>query len=94
MIRLIAEIEAKPGQEAALRAALTALVAPTRAEVGCVAYDLHVEDAAPARFVFQEVWRDRGALAAHGKTAHIAAVRAVAGDLSGGVAVRFLTLVE
>ena len=41
-LSLVARIKAKPGKEAELRQVLTALVQPTRAEEGCLTYDLHV----------------------------------------------------
>lgn len=47
-VNVVAVITAKPGSEDAVRAALEALVAPTRAEAGCLSYDLSESVAAPA----------------------------------------------
>lgn len=57
MLTLVADIRAKPGQTEALRDLLAGLVAPTRAEEGCVRYDLHVDQESPDRFVLLEDWK-------------------------------------
>lgn len=69
-VGVVASFLAKPGKEEALRAKLLAMIAPTRAEKGCVSYDVHVDQANPAQFYFIENWKDEGALAAHLKTPH------------------------
>lgn len=46
------------------------LVAETRKEPLCIAYDLYVDAKDPGHFVFIEEWPDREALAAHCRTAH------------------------
>lgn len=70
-LQVVARFRAKPGQEAALRAVLASLIAPTLAEPGCYQYDLiqHAQD--PAEFVFIEDWEDDAALDAHLQTAHV-----------------------
>ena len=40
-LTVIASLKAKPGQENALFAALSSLIAPTRAEPGCILYEMH-----------------------------------------------------
>ena len=40
-VTVIAFHKARPGKEAALKESLLALCAPTRAEKGCIKYDLH-----------------------------------------------------
>ena len=42
-----------------------------RAEVGCIAYNLHRVDGNGDRFVLLEKWRSREALAAHDSTPHM-----------------------
>lgn len=61
-----------------------ALVAPTRAEAGCVQYDLHQDLRDPADFVFYEVWRSREEWLSHMETPHLQAFRTAAGDLLEG----------
>jgi quinol monooxygenase YgiN len=40
-LTVIAHVRAKPGQESRVRQLLEGLLAPTRAEAGCINYDLH-----------------------------------------------------
>ena len=72
-LTIIAKIRAKAGMELRLREALLALVAPTRAESGCINYDLHVARDNPREFVFYENWRSPADLDAHFKTPHMVA---------------------
>lgn len=67
---LIADVTAKPEHIDALRAALMKLIAPSRAEDGCLQYDLYEDREKPGHFVFIERWRDAAALAAHAKAPH------------------------
>ncbi len=69
-VTVIAQFLAKPGQASALRTKLLAMIAPTRAEAGCISYDLHVDQANPAQFFFVENWKDEAVLDAHMKTPH------------------------
>ena len=70
-LTVVAEMTAKPGKEAELRAALLALIEPTRKEPGCVQYDLHEATDAPGQFVFYENWTSREALDVHLATPHL-----------------------
>ncbi|AVR97081.1 putative quinol monooxygenase [Pseudoduganella armeniaca] len=67
---VVANITAKEGQREVVRAALEAVVPPSRAESGCLRYELHVDNANADRFVMLEEWTGAEALAAHEKTAH------------------------
>lgn len=75
-IDVVAHIHAKPGAEAALRAVLEGFVAPTRAEEGCLRYDLFEDLKNPGKYTFIEEWTSEEALAKHGQSAHIQAGRA------------------
>jgi quinol monooxygenase YgiN len=79
-IAVVAISVAKPGYEEQLRQALEGIVGPTRKEPGALQYDLHRDVQEPRRFVFVERWESQEALAAHAKSAHIAAYRKVAAD--------------
>jgi quinol monooxygenase YgiN len=70
---ILAQITAVPGKEDALRAALNGLLAPTRAEAGCVVYDLHVDNTDPAFFMFYEIWESREAWLRHMESPHLKA---------------------
>lgn len=68
---LVANITAYSGKGAALKKALEALLVPTRAEVGCLQYDLHQNNTNPDAFVYFERWADRDVWQDHMKTDHI-----------------------
>lgn len=70
---ILAQITATPGKEALVRSELEKLVAPTRAEEGCVHYDLHQDNDNPAFFVFHEIWESRDLWQAHMNMPHLAA---------------------
>jgi len=90
MLTVVATIVARPGSEATVRAGLEGLLAPTRAEAGCVTYDLHVDLEDPCRFVFHELWESEEHLDAHLASDHIAANREAIGDLLDSLEVRRL----
>ena len=79
-IAVVAILVAKPGYEEQLRQALEGIVGPTRREAGVLQYDLHRDVQEPRRFVFVERWESQEALAAHAKSAHIAAYRKAVGE--------------
>ena len=58
-------IEAAVGQEEKLVEQLRALVAPTRAEAGCLTYELHRDPKNPTKFMFYERFRSQAALEEH-----------------------------
>jgi quinol monooxygenase YgiN len=69
-------IEAASGQEEKLAEQLRALVAPTRAEAGCLAYELHRDPKNPAKFMFYERFRSQAALDEHLASPHFKAFAA------------------
>jgi quinol monooxygenase YgiN len=72
---VIGRLRARPEKRDELLAILKGLVAPTRAEEGCVDYHLHVSDADPNLFLFYENWRSRADLDRHLAMPHLAPVR-------------------
>jgi len=80
-VTVVATFQAKPGQEAELKKALIALVAPTRQEAGCLNYDLHQLPEDPTKFLFHENWTSKAHLDAHLQNAHIQALLPRLGDL-------------
>ncbi len=80
-VTVIAKHVAKPGREAELEAALLALIAPTRAEKGFIAYDLHRDLDNPRVFVFYELWESRAHLNAHAQSRHLAEFKPKRGEL-------------
>ncbi len=75
IVTVIAHARAKPGQQEQAREILEELVSPSRAEEGCINYDLHQSTEHPELFVFHENWTSAEALDAHAKSEHIARFR-------------------
>jgi quinol monooxygenase YgiN len=83
-LTVIAHVQAKPGKEARALKKLMGLVVPTRAEAGCIDYELHQSHDDPAKFVFYENWASAAHLDAHAKSAHIQAFRKLVPELFDG----------
>ena len=81
LFTVVARLRAKSGQEARLRGELQGLVGPTRAEAGCVTYDLHESMSEPGCFLFLEIWKSPADLEAHFETPHMLAIAKVLPDL-------------
>lgn len=89
---VVAVLKARPGSEAVLRDALAELVTPTRAEDGCISYELFRSASDTSTFITVEKWRSQDDLDAHMQTAHIARALHTAGEaLEGGPAIHPLT---
>jgi quinol monooxygenase YgiN len=80
-LTVVARLRAKAGQEAKLRGELQRLVAPTRAEAGCITYDLHESMSEAGCFLFYEVWKKSADLDAHFQTPHMLAIAKVLPEL-------------
>lgn len=70
-LTILAQITAAPGKEQLVYDALLALVATTRAEDGCLQYDLHRDNDTPGFFVFYETWESRDQWQKHMNAPHI-----------------------
>jgi quinol monooxygenase YgiN len=87
-LQVVATIPASAEAADQVREALKTLAEATRAEEGCLAYDLFESGSAPGTFVTVERWRDAASLDAHMGTPHVAAAfAAAAGALTGEVAI-------
>ena len=84
MVKLIARIDAKPGQEQLLADALSELAGPSRAEAGCVQYDVCRSRENPGALIVLEEWESQAALDAHMETPHFTAFLAKVGDAIAG----------
>lgn len=69
-IVLAVRLTAHEGQQDELRATLLRLTPPSRAEAGCIAYQMHADPSEPRAFLVYERWRDQAALDAHRATDH------------------------
>ena len=79
-LNVVAVLKAKAGSEAVLQQALSALVEPTRAEAGCISYELFVSAVDPTTMITIELWRSQSDLDAHMQTPHIAQALHAAAD--------------
>ena len=70
-LTVVAHLIAKPDKIEETRAALQTLIDPTRAEEGCIKYELLQNNADPTDFTFVEEWSDDKALDEHLQTDHI-----------------------
>ena len=68
-VELMVPVQAAEGKTEQLRSALISMLAPSRAEAGCLFYNL-LESHVPGHFIFHELWASQGALDAHNRTPH------------------------
>ncbi|MFQ5789184.1 MAG: putative quinol monooxygenase [Acidobacteriota bacterium] len=79
-LHVVARMVARSGKEAALKETLTQLIEPTRAEPGCVRYELYQGEESPGEFLFVEEYKDEAAFDAHLASPHVR--KALAGTAS------------
>lgn len=70
-VRVVATITARPDEADNLKTVLLGLIAPTRAEEGCLSYQLFQNNADESDFVFVEEWASDAAIDEHMTTAHL-----------------------
>ena len=70
-LTIVADIKAKSDQIDLVKAELLKLIATTRAEEGCINYDLHQDNENPAHFLFFENWESRELWQAHMGNQHL-----------------------
>lgn len=70
-IAAVTRIHGLPDRADDLKRHLLSLSAPTRAESGCVLYDLYQSPDAPHEFLRFEIWTSQDALEAHKQTPHL-----------------------
>ena len=58
-LTVVANITAKADKVELVKAELLKLIDITRAEKGCVQYDMHQDNLNPAHFLFFEIWESR-----------------------------------
>ncbi len=72
-VRVVARLIAFPDKVEEAKALLEGLIQPTRAENGCIRYDLLQNQADPTDFTYVEEWESNEALDAHLASDHIQA---------------------
>jgi len=70
-VTVVVRIKAKPGMEARVRQELLNLLVPTRAERGCINFDMHQAPNDASLFLFHENWVSEDDLKRHFETPHI-----------------------
>ena len=75
MLTIVADIHADPDQIDLVKAELEQLIPVTRAEAGCLQYDLHQNHEDPTHFLFYENWESRELWQAHMNAPHLAAYK-------------------
>lgn len=86
VVTVIARLKVKAGLEEQAMKILEAALAPTRAEPGCLTYDLHQSTTDPTEFLFYENWASQRALDEHASStaAHRQELRQHLGGLVDG----------
>lgn len=79
--KVVAHLISKPDTIEQTREVLLGLIEPTRAEDGCIAYELFQNNGDPTDFTFVEEWTDDAALDAHLESPHLIDARTKLGDL-------------
>jgi quinol monooxygenase YgiN len=74
-LTIIARFKAKSGIEAQVKQDLLDMIAPSRAESGCITYDLHQDTQDPSVFVLYEIWQSQAALDFHLKTPYFKRIK-------------------
>ncbi|AZB41344.1 antibiotic biosynthesis monooxygenase [Bacillus sp. FJAT-42376] len=89
-VTINAIMKAKSGKEEQLFAEMKKAIAPSRAEEGCISYDLHRSKEDPGVFVFYENWKDQAAVDSHMQAPHYKAYREAIAPLVDTREVHFL----
>ncbi|MPW36673.1 putative quinol monooxygenase [Vibrio sp. B1Z05] len=71
-LTIVANIIAKQDNVELIKSELLKLIDITRAEEGCLSYDLHQDNENPAHFLFFENWASRELWQVHMNTQHLA----------------------
>lgn len=75
-LTIVANIKASADKIDLVKSELVKLIEVTRAEKGCINYDLHQDNENPAHFMFYENWESRELWQLHMDNEHLAEYRA------------------
>lgn len=73
MLTIVASICANADKVDLVKAELLKLIPITRAEEGCIQYDLHQDNEKPSVFMFYETWESRELWQTHMQNTHLSA---------------------
>lgn len=71
MLTIVAHIKAKADKVELVKTELLKLIETTRAEQGCISYNLHQDNENPAHFLFYENWESRDLWQTHMDNQHL-----------------------
>lgn len=71
-LTIVARILAKKEKQSLVKQELLKLIEVTRAEEGCINYDLHQDNENPSLFLFYENWENRDLWQKHMNNTHLA----------------------
>jgi quinol monooxygenase YgiN len=77
----LAQFISKPGKENDLIKALSSLIEPTRAESGCISYDLHQDINQPRKLTMIEFFKSKEAFDFHAKQSYLTLFQNIASEL-------------
>ncbi|MCZ4279687.1 putative quinol monooxygenase [Kiloniella laminariae] len=92
-LTIIANIQVKRDKLDLVKAELQKLIPITRAEKGCLQYDLHQDNDDPCHFVFVENWTSRALWQDHMQAPHLAAFIAATEGTIENMIINEMTLV-
>ncbi|MEM1166520.1 MAG: putative quinol monooxygenase [Planctomycetota bacterium] len=92
-LTIVARIHAHPDRVDLVKAELLRLIPTTRAEAGCLQYDLHQDNEDPAQFLFYETWESRELWLAHMEARHLSAFQAATDGALADFAVSEMTVI-
>ncbi|MCI2284357.1 antibiotic biosynthesis monooxygenase [Colwellia sp. MSW7] len=93
-LTIVANIKAKADQIDLVKAELIKLINITRAETGCINYDLHQNNENPAHFMFYENWETRELWQSHMANQHLADYLAATEGAVDEFTVNEMTLID
>jgi quinol monooxygenase YgiN len=92
-LTIVADITAQVDKVDFLKSELEKLIDTTRAESGCVQYDLHQDNDNPAHFLFYENWESREQWQAHMNAQHLQDYKLATADAVENISIYEMTKV-
>ena len=93
-LTIVARIEAKADSIDLVKSELVKLVEPTRAETGCLQYDLHQDNDHRAVFLFVENWESRQLWQEHVNSVHLKAFQAAVEDALDSLVIHEMSRID
>jgi quinol monooxygenase YgiN len=93
IVTVVAKLTVKAAAIEAVKTELLKMIAPTRAEEGCIEYRLHQDNDDPTVFIFYENWESLVCLERHMESEHFKCYVAAVGDLIADKIVHKMTCI-